>query len=166
MIVSDSSTLILLAKAQVLELFLMENKLTIPTKVYEETVVVGKEKGREDAYLIGKFIGDGRIVVKDANRDSIDEIQKLFGITKGENETISLAKDDDADIVLIDDKKGINTCKVLNLKFTVSADVVAALYKKGRLSGKKANHAFNQLEKFSRLKKDFIDERRKLIKNF
>ena len=77
---------------------------------------------------------------------------------KGENETICLAKDDR--LVLTDDKKCINACKALKLDFVVSADIVVALYKKGRISQEKRDHAFDKLEEMSRLKKELIDKRR------
>jgi hypothetical protein len=49
MIVSDSSTLILLAKASVLEKVAEADELVIPECVHEESAVRGKEKGRPDS---------------------------------------------------------------------------------------------------------------------
>ena len=52
-IVSDSSTLILLARSGMIER--MECVFLIPTSVYEESIKRGKEKGFEDAYLLDKL---------------------------------------------------------------------------------------------------------------
>lgn len=158
MIVSDSSTLILLAKISLLETFLEKNKLLIPAGVYEESVIRGKERGDIDAYLIEKLVDKKRIIIKRVNEKTKSRVKKLFRITKGENETICLAKK--GDLILTDDRKCINVCKTLKLKFTISADVVVTLYKKGRISKDKKDSAFDKLEEISRLKKELIDKRR------
>jgi len=159
MIISDSSTLILLAKTGILEAFLEKNQLTIPEKVYEESVVRGKKRGLIDSYLIGSFVNKSRIKIKKADEKSKDTIEKLFGIRGGENETVALATR--GDLILTDDKKCINVCKTLKLDFAISADVVVVLYKKGRISKEKMIIAFNRLERISRLKKELIDKRRR-----
>lgn len=52
MIISDSSTLILLAKSGLIESFLSNLSIAIPEMVYVESVQKGIEKGKTDAYLI------------------------------------------------------------------------------------------------------------------
>jgi len=159
MLVSDSSTLILLAKITLLEIFLEKNPLLISKGVYEESVARGKERGKSDAYLIERLLNENKITVKEVSGKSRRELSKIFGIKRGENETICLGRN--AELILTDDKKCINVCKALDLHFAISADVVVALYKKGRISKEKKDQAFDKLEEISRLKKELIDERRK-----
>jgi hypothetical protein len=56
MIISDSSTLILLAKCELIELFVSGFSLIIPETVYDETIRKGMEKGKYDAYLLEKLV--------------------------------------------------------------------------------------------------------------
>lgn len=132
--------------------------------VYLETVEKGKEKGLLDAYLIEKNVNNGKIQVIIAKEKYKKDIEKLYGITKGENETICLALQKNAKLILSDDKKCINTCKTLGLKFAISADVVVALYTKKRIMKDKAIEALNKLENIGWLKKEIIESRKKECK--
>ena len=66
MIVSDSSTLILLAKASVLEALAGSYELVLSDLVYEESVLRGREKARQDALLIARLVDAGKIRVLEA----------------------------------------------------------------------------------------------------
>lgn len=163
MIISDSSTLILLAKISILNTFLEKNKLIIPRGVYKESVVKGLEKGEADSYIINEEIGKGKIEIRDINEKKVKEVKKLFGITKGENEVISLALEKKPKLILTDDRKCINVCNALGLETSISADVVVALYKKGRIDKDKALDSLNKLKEFGWFKREIIEERIKIV---
>src|ERR1039457_1280259 len=91
MIVFDSSTLILLAKSELLETFLAESKLkaVIPSEVARE---VGEEKQSADALAVRRLIGGKRIVVEPLKeRVLFDELRRELGLGTGEAEAIALA---------------------------------------------------------------------------
>lgn len=132
--------------------------------VYLETVEKGKEKGLLDAYLIEKNVNNGKIQIIIVKEKYKKDIEKLYGITKGENETICLSLQKNAKLILSDDKKCINTCKTLGFKFAISADVVVALYTKKRITKDKAIEALNKLENIGWLKKEIIESRKKECK--
>ena len=70
MIISDSSTLILLAKCELIELFVSGFSLIIPETVYDETIRKGIKKGKYDAYLLEKLVYDEKIQVRQTNNES------------------------------------------------------------------------------------------------
>ena len=55
MLISDASSLILLAKSELLENLLSIHKIVIPPKVYEEVVARGLERNYPDAHLVNKY---------------------------------------------------------------------------------------------------------------
>ena len=83
MIVFDSSTIILLAKIDLLEIFVssFHGKILIPEKVKAETC----KKGREETPLISKLIKDKKIyVINVKRRKQIKKIMEDFNIEVGE----------------------------------------------------------------------------------
>lgn len=98
MIVSNSTSLIYLAKLNKLNLLKkLFKKVLIPKAVYDEVVLVGKKKNYVDAKLVENAINDGWIVVK---QTKILEFLSNVGIDKGELESISLAKNLKMNILL------------------------------------------------------------------
>ena len=75
-IVSDSSTLILLARSGMIER--MECVFLIPASVYEESIKRGKEKGFEDAYLLERLVEEKKIEVLDVKEEIRNKVQTLF----------------------------------------------------------------------------------------
>ena len=81
MIISDSSTLILLAKCGLIESFLSDFSLTIPETVYNEAIRKGAEMGMYDAYLLEKLVYDGKIQVMQSNKESLKGVQDFLAAT-------------------------------------------------------------------------------------
>ncbi|MBE0523221.1 MAG: hypothetical protein IBX40_02635 [Methanosarcinales archaeon] len=90
MIVSNSTVLIYLAKigklALLKELF---REVSIPTEVFAEVVIRGKEQQHPDAFIVESAVKEGWIYVKDI--EAVGELEE-FGIDLGEAQAISLAK--------------------------------------------------------------------------
>ncbi|KXA92076.1 hypothetical protein AKJ66_04735 [candidate division MSBL1 archaeon SCGC-AAA259E22] len=163
-IVSDSSSLILLTKAEILKPLLSHRELKISNTVYEETVEKGKEKAKEDAYFIEKLVDEKEITVAKPDNSTRKRIKNLFGIEKGENSTLALAIEENPDLVLVDDEKGIKVCKALNFSFAISADIAVALYETGRIGKEKSLKALERLEKYGWIEPNIIRDRRKKIR--
>lgn len=159
-IIANASTLVLLTKAGLIDNLLEVANLLIPQKVYEEAVVSGKKKGAEDAYKIEKLVQETRIQIKDVPKNEIDQIQSLFNLKSGERDTIALAQSIDVQNVLTDDKKAINACRALDLKFTTAIDILVQLEIQGIIDLDKAKEALDRLEKFGWYDKSLIQKAR------
>ena len=98
MIVCNSTPLIYLAKLNKLDLLRkLFLEVTIPKAVYEEVVVIGNEKNYIDAKIVEKAVNEGWLSIRETG--TLD-LLKDIGIHKGELESISLAKNIKADILL------------------------------------------------------------------
>jgi predicted nucleic acid-binding protein len=163
MIVFDASTLILIAKAELLDSFLtgIELEAAIPVEVEKECCGVKKSL---DALLIQKALDELRIkVIAVKNRKLVVKLQGDFGLGRGEAEAIVLALAEKADVLGIDDKNGINACKLLGIAFTTAIGILVRSREKGLLTGSEALSKLATLAKHGRYKESILeDARRKL----
>ena len=84
-----------------------------------------------DAIIIQKALDESRIeVLTLRNRRLVAKLQTDFSLGRGEAETIALALDEKAQIVGIDDKNGIDACKVLGIAFTTAVGILIRTGKK------------------------------------
>ena len=159
MITADSSSLILLAKASVLETITDVDDLIISKCVYNETVVEGKKKSITDSLIIEKLMIDDKIKVGEAPIDERTKLKESFGITCGENETVVIAIKEQCRFVITDDKKCMVVCKMLSIPFMIALDVVIDLCVNKKISHNKAIHAFKKIRDCGWLSKEIIDSR-------
>jgi predicted nucleic acid-binding protein len=100
-VVSDSGPLLALAKVDGLgALFRLFPQILIPPAVYEETVVAGQRLGAPDAALLEACCRDRRLDLA-APSSSLLPVQQ--GLGRGEEESVRLAIERNADWLLIDD---------------------------------------------------------------
>ncbi len=163
MIVSDSSTLILLAKASVLETVASVDVLAIPECVYEESAVRGKEKARPDSLVIEKLVAEGKIKVKKAPAEEKEKLNSSFGITCGENQTVALAIAEKCPLVLTDDRKSMTVCRTLGIPYMIALDAVLDVYYSDRITREKAREAFDSITETGWLSEEIIKSRRDLL---
>ena len=163
MIVFDASTLILIAKAELLDLFPADIELeaAIPIEVEKECCGVKKSL---DALLIRKALDELRLkVIAVKNRRLVVKLQEDFGLGRGEAEAIVLALAEKAQVLGIDDKNGINACKLLGITFTTAIGILVRSREKGLLTGSEALIKLTTLAKHGRYKESILeDARRKL----
>jgi glycosyltransferase involved in cell wall biosynthesis/predicted nucleic acid-binding protein len=145
-IVSDSSTLILLARSGAIEK--MECVFLIPSSVYEESIMRAKEKGFEDAYLLEKFVEEKRIKVLEVKGEMGRKIQNFFNLHSGERDAIALTIELGKKYIFCDDKKAINACKILRLKFISALDILLAMYRREKISKEDTKKYLDKLEEF------------------
>lgn len=162
-VVLDSSTLILIAKVEVLGYFLesAEFQVRIPTEVAKESCAVKKSL---DALLIQKAIDESKIkVVAVKNRELVAKLRHDFGLGKGEAEAIVLALSVRATLMGMDDKNGINACKLLGIAFTTAIGVLIRMREKELLTAEEAVAKLATLEKHGRYKQSILaDAKRRL----
>ena len=131
MIVFDASTLILVAKAELLDAFLAgsKRKAAIPGEVERECCGVKKTL---DALMIQKALDGGQIKVFPVkDKKIVAKLQADFSLGKGEAEAIALAAHERAGLLGIDDKNGINACKMIGIPFTTAMGVLVHSREKG-----------------------------------
>lgn len=119
--VADTSALIYPAKNSEFIRILKKlfNNIYIPPSVHDESIVRGKELGKQDALLLERLVEEGFLVKKpldDIGGKIKEKLSKTRGLGGGEIEVISLAKQLGIDKILIDDKLASEAARVLELK--------------------------------------------------
>jgi predicted nucleic acid-binding protein len=158
MIVFDASTLILLAKIGLLEPFLAGCGMEagIPEKVEAESC---EAKKTFDALLIRKAIDERKIrTVRVKDPGFVNKLRDDFGLGDGEAEAIALAVQAKASLVAIDDKNGINACKLLDIGFTTAAGILVVCYEKELITAREALQKVEQLAKHGRYRNSIIED--------
>jgi predicted nucleic acid-binding protein len=160
MLVLDASTLILLAKAELLGLFLEGVKLqvAIPEEVARECCGAKKTL---DALMIQKALDESGItVIPVKNRKLIAKLQADFSLGQGEAEAIALAVGEKARLIGIDDKSGINACKLLGIPFTTAIGILLRSREKGLLDRSSALAGLAALARYGRYKNSIVEDAR------
>lgn len=143
-VVSDSTPLIHLAKiGQVEILFSLYNEILITKEVYREVVEEGNLLEKEDAGVIQDYVGKS-IHVKNPSSSSEHLVEKYL-IHKGEGDSIQLAKEIGAQLILMNERDGRNAAKSEGIRVKGSIGVLFEAMKAGIIDEKKA---LNYLEKF------------------
>jgi predicted nucleic acid-binding protein len=145
-VISDSSTLILLVKADIINELLDLVTIIIPKTVQLE-IEEGKRKEKPDAFVIEKLIEKQLILIKEPNENTVLLLKKSITLDKGELYAIALAKDMNIDI-LIDDKKGIKVCKIINLKYFTAIIILLELCNIKKIDKDKSIKSLELLNKF------------------
>ena len=163
MVVFDASTLILIAKVGLLDLFLtnVSVPVAIPGEVEKECCC---SKKALDAVIIQRALDESRIkTVGVKNRRLVAKLQADFSLGRGEAEAIALALNEKAEVLGIDDKNGINACKLLGVAFITAVGILIRGREKGLLEESDALEKLASLAKHGRYKDSIIeDARRKL----
>lgn len=163
MIVFDASTLILLAKIDLLDLFISDygGQAFIPLKVKEEVL----QKDSFEAPQIAGLLNDGKIEALTVRDKGLS--QKLmddFNIDIGEAEAIALALHKKMAVVATDDRNAIRTCKFLKIDFVTAISILIRAVEKGLLNKKEAVLKLEKLESIGRYKKTIITDARRQIR--
>jgi len=143
-VVFDASALILMAKIGLLKELSQELDIHTTETVYEETT----RAETYDAQVIRQRSENNRFTREKVQGESTEKILERFNLDKGEASTIALQRQINADIIATDDKQAINTCKILEIKFTTSLKLLERAYEKEILSREKALTKLNELEKY------------------
>ena len=160
MLVFDASTLILLAKAELLDPFLAGVYLAVVIPGEVEKECCGSKKTL-DALMIQKALDELRIkVIGVKNRKLVAKLQGDFSLGKGEAEAVALALNEKAQLLAIDDKNGINACKLLGIPFTTAVGILIRSWEKKLLESTDALAKLELLAKYGRYKNSIIEDAR------
>lgn len=162
MIVFDASTLILLAKIELLDIFVSSFRggIWIPEIIRDEVCITG----REETPLLARLIEDKKIYVLKVKADkAVRKIMDDFHIDAGEAAAIILALDEKASLVATDDRNAIRACKALKLDFTTAVAILTRTFEKNLIDRAEALIKIQKLESVARYKRAIIVDARKLI---
>jgi predicted nucleic acid-binding protein len=110
----------------------VELEVAIPLEVEKECCGVKKSL---DALMIQKALDESRIrVIAVKDRKLVQKVQGDFGLGGGEAEAIVLALAEKARVLGIDDKNGINACKLLGVVFTTAIGILVRMREKRLLT--------------------------------
>ena len=147
-VVLDASTLILLAKTDLLQVWVDHVSASTARVVYRETTV---KPEMYDAQLIARLVKDGKIRVETGESfyGLAKEIKKQFKLDDGEAVALALAKEKEA-VLATDDGVAIKAAKILDIPFVTSLHVLGVLYDRKLLDAQSALAKLDLLETFGR----------------
>ncbi len=158
-LVFDASTLILLAKSDLLDFFLedFEGSLLLPAAVEEESTGF---PGRPDGVLIRQRITEGRLTVEEVRQSNVlARLGRDFRLGAGEAEALALALErGDSALVATDDRNAIRACRVLRIRFVTSLGILVRAVEKGLLSPEDGARCLERLRSYGRFKAEVIEE--------
>jgi len=129
-VVFDASTLILLAKVDLLQIMARKVEIHIPRIIENEALA---KPDLYDAQLIARMIKEGAIRVSDAVASvGVKTIQKQFRLAEGEAAALWMAKDKKC-VLGIDDGPGIRAAKIMGVPFVTAVQVLVGLSEQGHL---------------------------------
>ena len=163
MVIFDSSTLILLARTEVLEVFITNftGQVLIPEKVKEEVLV----KDGTEMLQVAALIEGGQIsVLRVSDRKLLQKLVEDFNIDLGEAEAITLALQKRGAMVATDDRNAIRACKLLKIDFITAIAILIRAAEKKLFSRSEALLKLEKLEAIGRYKKSIIADAKKQIK--
>ena len=150
MIVFDASTLILLAKIDILQLVLYKYSGVMPESVKEEILY----KKAMDTELIIQQIKDGNLALeKNPSKDKMNHILKDFPLGRGEAAALIIAKEKGS-ILATDDGLAIKVCKIFGVKFTTAIHFLIEAGLDKSMAGAK----LKMLKKYGRYSADIIKD--------
>lgn len=158
-VIKDSMVLIHLAKMAIFaDSCRYFGNILIPEKVYEETVLKGKEKGYPDSIIIEQSIKGDLIKIKGVmDKRRVDNL-RLFGLHLGEAEAVALYFQEKARYLATDD----DTCRrnriILGINIVGSPAIILTLLRKGLITRQKASDCVSALETIGWFDTDIIHE--------
>ncbi|WP_333652683.1 hypothetical protein [Dissulfurispira sp.] len=163
MVIFDASTLILLAKIDMLELFIssFQGKVLMPESVALE---VGRAE-YEDSPLIRKLLENKKIsILKVKNKKQPDKLMSDFNIDKGEAEAISLAIQENIHFIATDDRNAIRACKMLKIEFITAIALLIRAYEKKLIDIDEALAKLQKLKSTGRYSESIIIDAERHLK--
>ena len=148
MFVSNTSTLVLLAKVSCLEIFIeIAPTIEIPVQVKKEALF---EKDSYYARLIQKLIEEKKIKIIPINKTRVIKIISQFRLDEGEAAAYALFDNKKHNAILTDDGELIKLCKLEKVPFTTAMAIIIRLFEKRKLSKEETLKKLEELHKIGR----------------
>ncbi len=144
MIVMDSCSVILLAKAILLETAAAEYKIAVTAEV-EKEVLKGKKDKLTDALLVERLVKESKLKVIDIDKKLSQKVADDFNMGKGEASTIAAAISGKC-IAATDNRQGRKAAVVNNIPLVGSPEIVVSLCREKMITKEKASVALKVLK--------------------
>lgn len=158
-IVFDSSTLILLAKTELLGIVSEDTQVIAPKMVRTECAA----KDTFDAKLISALVNNRKIEVVTADKQFVNKLSRDFKIHAGEAEALALALKKQLPLA-VDDLLTIKACKILNVRFATAIHFLINITEKGRINREMAIIKLEKLSLYGRYNRRILDDAAKRLK--
>ncbi len=152
-VVSDTSSLILLSKAGVLEKACGRYEIYIPPSVEAEASSSKLRAKYANAVQIHELIRSKALKVR---KLTVRKRKMPITLGTGEADAIRLFLEIQAQSLLTDDGKAIKVCRMLGIPFIISPNIVFSLYKNEELTYSEALQSVEKLRLFGRYSPDII----------
>ncbi len=162
MVIFDASTLILLTRAGVLDVFLddYQGEILIPEKVRSEIL----QEGREGATFLAARLEKKKIkVIKVKSAALVKKLAGDFSLDAGEAEALVAALEKKADAVATDDRNAIRACKALRMEFVTAISIVIRAVEKGLVEKNEGLVILGRLATIGRYRREIMDDAVKRI---
>ncbi len=161
MFISNTSTLVLLAKVACLEKFLeVSPTIEIPIQVKKEVLF---EKESYYARLIEKVIQQGKIKVILAEPDKVRLIMSQFRLDFGEAAAYAGFNPEKHSAILTDDGELIKLCKLEKIPFICAMAIIIRMYEKQKLSAEETLTKLKELNQIGRYSQKLYEHFKKEV---
>ena len=158
-IVFDSSTLILLAKTDLLREVTSGFQASIPDRVRQEVLA----KQSPDAELVRLLIREKRLEMGKPRKETTGKLAQDFRLHAGEAEALALAIEAVAPLA-VDDGPTIKACKVVARPFLTAIHFLIHLTESNRISRQIALEKLDRLSTYGRYKGRIIEDAARRMK--
>lgn len=157
MVVFDASTLILLAKCDLLPLLAQKTPLAVTPEVQAE--VMAKPEAY-DAKVAGELLREGKIeVFKPGDARFMESLGRDFNLGAGEISALALAREKGVPIAT-DDGPAIKAAKILGIPFLTAIHVLLELRSRDRLGREAAEVKLDLLARLGRYNSRILEDAR------
>ncbi|HLC90180.1 MAG TPA: hypothetical protein VJI15_00265 [Candidatus Nanoarchaeia archaeon] len=146
MICADACTVILLAKASVLEVALHAFKIVLTKEVYEE-VIAGKKMMFQDALLLERLHHEQKIIIIPTPEILQHKLEIDFNMGRGEASVIAVGIADKEIVIATDNRQGRKSAQINNLSLVGSIEIIVSLYQQKKISEDKAKESLRIVER-------------------
>ena len=151
--IADSSTLILLAKCNLLEIVCDLFDIIVPKSVTVEVASEDLVRKYPDAALISDLTLKGAITVQSPGKV---RFPLPISLHQGEKDALLLAIKIRKSLLATDDGKAIKAARFLRLPFIITPKIVVELFRLQKISFKKARESLEMLSKIGRYSPEII----------
>ena len=158
-VVFDASTLILLAKIEILPIWLTRVQAVITTQVKAEAT---RQSELPDARIIAGLLAHQKIQVHHVDSKRIKRLEKDFRLDPGEASSVLLAKELNA-VLGTDDGVAIKACKILEIPFVTAIHLLIRAHEERLIGRQETLVKLEKLQRCGRYDSRILEDAVKLI---
>ena len=158
-VVFDASTLILLAKIEILPIWLTRVRAVITAQVKAEAT--GKSE-LPDARIIAGLLAHQKIQVHSVDSKQTKRLEKDFRLDSGEASSVLLAKELHA-VLGTDDSVAIKACKILEIPFVTAIHLLIQAHEERLIGRQETLVKLEKLQRCGRYDSRILEDAVKLI---